>query len=206
VVSGRGRERADAARNRRLILRAAEGLLAGSGPGFVSIDEVAAAAGVGKGTVFRRFGSRAGLMHALVEQHVQDLAESVAGGPPPLGPGAPAQERLAAFLDAVVEITARHAAIMAAYDHALSAQELDRIGSVYQAWQAHIGALIAEARPGLDAELLADILLGSLHSDLARRLMAGGDSGRVTATLHQLVAVLLGSPPGQRRRRSEDHV
>jgi AcrR family transcriptional regulator len=57
----------------RLILQAAADLLARGGPGHVSIDEVAAAAGVGKGTVFRRFGSRAGLMHALVEQHVLDL-------------------------------------------------------------------------------------------------------------------------------------
>ena len=200
MVTGQARERADAARNRRLILRAAEDLLARGGPGHVSIDEVAATAGVGKGTVFRRFGSRAGLMHALVEQHVLDLADSVASGPHPLGPGAPAETRLTAFLDAVVEITTRHAAILAAYDHALTAQESaafsERVSSVYQAWHAHISGLITEARPGLDSELLAHILLESLHSDLVRRLLAQGDSQRVTATLHYLVAVLLNSPPG----------
>jgi AcrR family transcriptional regulator len=197
VVPGRDvAERADAARNRRLILAAAAGLLASGGPGHVSIDAVAAAAGVGKGTVFRRFGSRAGLMHALIEQHVASLAESVASGPPPLGPGAPALVRLAAFLDAVVEVTARNAAIMAAYDQALAAPEsaltTDRIRSVYDAWHAHVSALITEARPGLDAELLAHILLDSLHGDLARRLLAGGESGRLTATLNHLVTALLG--------------
>lgn len=198
MVTSQARERADAARNRRLILQAAADLLARDGPGHVSIDEVAAAAGVGKGTVFRRFGSRAGLMRALVEQHVLDLAESVASGPPPLGPGAPAQARLAAFLDAVAEIATRNAAVMAAYDHTLTAQESaaisGQVSSVYHAWHVHISALITEARPGLDAELLAHILLDSLHSDLVRRLLADGDSRRLTATLRHLIAVLLSSP------------
>jgi AcrR family transcriptional regulator len=189
------RERADAARNRRTILRAAEDLLARGGAGHVSIDDVAAAAGVGKGTVFRRFGSRAGLMRALIEQRVTALSQSVASGPPPLGPGAPAAERLAAFLDAVVEIAARNAAVMAAYEHALTAQESEafsrRANSVYHDWHAHISALIAQARPGLDADLLADILLSSLHGDLARHLMSSGQNERLTATLRQLIAVLL---------------
>jgi AcrR family transcriptional regulator len=189
------RERADAARNRRMILRAAEDLLARGGTGHVSIDDVAAAAGVGKGTVFRRFGSRAGLMRALVGERVDALSASVASGPPPLGPGAPAAERLAAFLDAVVGIAGSNAAIMAAYEHALTAREAEAVSrqanSVYRDWHAHVSALIAEARPGLDAELLADILLSSLHSDLARHLMSHGETGRLTAALHQLITVLL---------------
>jgi AcrR family transcriptional regulator len=194
------RERADAARNRRMILRAAEDLLARSGTGHVSIDEVAAAAGVGKGTVFRRFGSRAGLMRALVEERVRALSESVASGPPPLGPGAPAVERLAAFLDAVVEIAADNAAVMSAYEHALTALESEAVShqanSVYQDWHAHVSALLAGARPGLDAELLADFLLSFLHSDLARHLMSRGETERITATLRELITVLFARQAG----------
>lgn len=193
-------ERADAARNRQLILQAAEDLLARSGTGHVSIDEVAAAAGVGKGTVFRRFGSRAGLMRALVGERVRALSQAVASGPPPLGPGAPAVQRLAAFLDAAVEIAARNAPVMAAYERALTARESEafsrQANSVYRDWHIHASALISEARPGLDAELLADLLLSSLHSDLARHLMSRGETGRLTATLHQMITVLL-TPPGQ---------
>lgn len=48
----------------------------------------------------------------------------------------------------------------------------------------------------LDSELLADLLLSSLHSDLARHLMASGETGRLTATLHQLITARL-APPGQ---------
>ena len=202
-MTAQPRERADAARNRQMILRAAEDLLARGGTGHVSTGDVAAAAGVGKGTVFRRFGSRAGLMRALVEERVRALSQSVASGPPPLGPGAPAAQRLAAFLDAAVEIAARNAAVMAAYEHALTARESEemsrQVNSVYHDWHAHISDLIAQARPGLDAELLADLLLSSLHSDLARHLMARGQTERVTATLHQLITALL-TPPGQPAR------
>ncbi|HEV7854381.1 MAG TPA: helix-turn-helix domain-containing protein, partial [Mycobacterium sp.] len=53
-------ERGDAARNRTLLLEAARRLIAERGADAVSMDDIAAAAGVGKGTVFRRFGSRAG--------------------------------------------------------------------------------------------------------------------------------------------------
>jgi AcrR family transcriptional regulator len=203
-VAGQRRERADAIRNRRRILEAAENLLAEAqrmqrGSGHVSIDAVAAAAGVGKGTVFRRFGSRAELMRALVEERVRALAEAVASGQPPLGPGAPAALRLAAFLDAAVEIATRNADVMAAYDHALTAQESADFSrqttTVYRAWHAHISALIAEADPALDAELLAHVLLGSLHSDLVRHLLARGESQRLAGTLRSLAAALLGGPP-----------
>src|ERR1700740_122094 len=55
-------ERGDAARNRALLVDAARRLVATRGPETVTMDEIAASAGVGKGTLFRRFGSRAGLM------------------------------------------------------------------------------------------------------------------------------------------------
>ncbi|NKE58010.1 helix-turn-helix transcriptional regulator [Lentzea sp. PSKA42] len=61
-------ERADAARNRAAILAAATELIRERGIEAVSIDDVAAAAGVGKGTVFRRFGDKAGLIQAVVDE------------------------------------------------------------------------------------------------------------------------------------------
>ncbi len=52
-------ERADALRNREAVLAAADALFAASSsPHSVSMDDIAAAAGVGKGTLFRRFGDR----------------------------------------------------------------------------------------------------------------------------------------------------
>src|SRR5215469_18354763 len=80
--------RADAARNRAAILAAAALLFAEHGVAEVSMDQVAAAAGVGKGTLFRRFGDKAGLAAALLDEREAELQEAILRGPPPLGPGA----------------------------------------------------------------------------------------------------------------------
>src|SRR4051794_14949546 len=111
-------ERADAVRNRQAILRATEDLLTRLPPEQISMEQVAAAAGVGKGTVFHRFGSRAGLMRALMQERAMVLQEAVVDGPPPLGPGAPAGDRLLAFVDGVIEVVSRNKGLLAALDHA----------------------------------------------------------------------------------------
>lgn len=90
-------ERRDAARNREALLVAARELVEQQGVDAVTMDAVAARAGVGKGTVFRRFGSREGLMAALLDFSETEWQRSVLSGPPPLGPGAPPMERLVAF-------------------------------------------------------------------------------------------------------------
>lgn len=90
-------ERLDAARNRRLLLGSAIELLAAGGVGALTMDGVARHAGVGKGTLFRRFGSRAGLLQELLNHYEQAFQEAVLFGPPPLGPGAAPRDRLLAF-------------------------------------------------------------------------------------------------------------
>ena len=69
--------RADARRNLERVLDAAEQAFGASGPD-ASIDEIARLAGVGHGTVFRRFPTKDDLMYAVIERHVaqmQALAE-----------------------------------------------------------------------------------------------------------------------------------
>ncbi|KRA29631.1 MULTISPECIES: TetR/AcrR family transcriptional regulator [unclassified Nocardioides] len=90
-------ERRDAARNREALLVAASDLIEGCSVEAVTMEAVAAKAGVGKGTVFRRFGSREGLMASLLDHAESEWQAAVIGGPPPLGPGAPPMERLLAF-------------------------------------------------------------------------------------------------------------
>src|SRR5688500_13766774 len=82
-------ERADAARNRAKVLEAAGDLFRERGVENVSMDDIAAAAGVGKGTLFRRFGDRPGLVRTLVQSLDGQFHDALAHGPPPLGPGAP---------------------------------------------------------------------------------------------------------------------
>jgi AcrR family transcriptional regulator len=186
------RERADAARNRQAILRAAEELLAAHRPEDISLEQVAAAAGVGKGTVFHRFGNRTGLMYALMEQRARVLEQAIATGPPPLGPGAPAAERLRAFLDAVVELVTRNVGLVAAVDHAATTQRHgDGAGQqhpMYVFWHGHLAALIAEDNPAADADLVAHLVLGSMHSEPVLGMLRRGESGRIAAGLRVLAA------------------
>src|SRR6187399_2107924 len=90
-------ERGDAARNRTLLLEAARRLITERGADTVTTDDIAVAAGVGKGTLFRRFGSRAGLMIVLLDEDEKVQQQAFLFGPPPLGPGAPPLERLIAY-------------------------------------------------------------------------------------------------------------
>jgi AcrR family transcriptional regulator len=64
--------RADAERNRRRILEAAAELFAEHGLD-VAMDDIAAAAGVGVGTVYRRFADRDALIDALFEDKIHDV-------------------------------------------------------------------------------------------------------------------------------------
>ncbi len=66
--------RADAQRNRDKVLRAAREAFAASGYG-VPLDEIAALAGVGPGTVYRHFPTKEALFEAVVSARLEDLLE-----------------------------------------------------------------------------------------------------------------------------------
>ncbi len=55
------------------------------------MDDIARAAGVGKGTLFRRFGHRANLIRQVYAVRLAPLREQIESGPPPLGPDTPPQ-------------------------------------------------------------------------------------------------------------------
>ena len=196
------RERADAVRNRRAILSATEELLALHRPQDISMEQVAAAAGVGKGTVFHRFGNRMGLMRALMVERAQALEEAVTAGPPPLGAGAPGRDRLLAFLDAIIDVVSRNKSLMAelAYSAAADLPAKERAAHdgekhpVYWFWHRHISGLIAAQRPDADAELIAHVMLGALHSEpLLARLTTDGPE-RLAAAMRALARAVLDAP------------
>ncbi len=97
VPQGGVPERRDAARNRLAILEAARALIRDVGASRVTMDAVALRAGVGKATVSRHFGGKAGLMLGLLSDSEATFQKRYIFGPPPLGPGAPPVERLVAF-------------------------------------------------------------------------------------------------------------
>jgi AcrR family transcriptional regulator len=181
------RERADAARNRERVLAAARRLFAERGVENVTMEQIARAAGVGKGTVFHRFGDRAGLALALLDDREREFQEAVLHGRPPLGPGAPAGDRLVAFLDALLDLTAENAELLIAADSGRPGGRY--LTGAYASWHQHTALLLSDLRPGSDAGVLAHLILAPLAADLVRHLTddAGVDVERVRAALRELL-------------------
>lgn len=158
------RERADAARNRSRILHTARELFAERGAEHVSMDDVARAAKVGKGTLYRRFGDKAGLAVALLDEEERRLQEAAIRGPAPLGPGAAPLQRLEAFLDALVDLLEAHTELHVVSHHATPGARYR--SALYGFYRRHVGLLVGELRPDLDAEVVADLLLAPLAADV----------------------------------------
>jgi AcrR family transcriptional regulator len=183
-------ERADARRNRLRVLEAADRLFTEHGVKNVSLDAIAAEAGVGKGTVFRRFGDRAGLSVALLDEREQELQAKILSGPPPLGPGAPPLIRVTAFLDAYLDLLDRHVELFMDSENASDGARY-RIGS-YHLWHRHLSHLIEAAHPTLDADYTAHALLAPLAADLHHALRTQGfDLDRMRSGLRAVAKALL---------------
>jgi AcrR family transcriptional regulator len=163
VADGEPPERADAQRNRVKVLDAAARLFACRGVENVSMDAIAAEAGVGKGTLFRRFGDRAGLALAVLQEQTVAVQEQMIRGPAPLGPGAPPKERLKAMARAQLALLQAHGDLMAAGEAGKPGARFNT--GPYTFLRMHAGVLIREADPEADWEILADILLAPLASD-----------------------------------------
>jgi AcrR family transcriptional regulator len=163
-VAGQGpRRRRDAMRNHDRVLCTAAKLFAENGPANVSMDQIACAAGVGKGTLFRAFGDRAGLVREILSENETTFQESVLRGPAPLGPGAPAVERIAAFGTAYMQFLEEHADLMMSAEFGAGARYK---AGPFTMYRTHVTVLVREALPdGFDHEYTADALLAPLSAD-----------------------------------------
>jgi len=159
------RERADAARNRLRVLAAAERLFTERGVTGVTMDEIAAEAGVGKGTLYRRFGDKGGLAVALLDERERELQERVIRGAPPLGPGAPPPARLAAFVTAYLDLVVTQLDLVLMSETSSPGARL-RTGA-YAFWRQHCGYLLREAGAA-EPDLCAALLLAGLAAEQVR--------------------------------------
>ena len=191
VLNAAPRPRADAQRNSEKVLSAAKELFRRHGVDNVSMDAIAAAAGVGKGTLFRRFGDRAGLVLSLLQEETVALQEGIIRGPAPLGPGAPPRERLKALAGAQFALLSDHLDLMAAGDAGGPGARF-RTGP-YTFLRMHVGMLVREADPDADWEVLADVLLAPLAADsfFYWRRVRGLECDRILRAFDTLVDRLL---------------
>jgi AcrR family transcriptional regulator len=160
--SGVVRERADAARNRQRVLAAAERLFAERGVAGVTMDDVAAAAGVGKGTLYRRFVDKGGLAVALLDEREREFQQLILAGEPPLGPGAEPADRLSAFVVGYLDFLSRQLDLVLMSETSNPGARL-RTGA-YGFWRQHCRYLLGQAgapQPGVRA----DVLLAALAAE-----------------------------------------
>ncbi|MFI6850102.1 TetR/AcrR family transcriptional regulator [Kitasatospora sp. NBC_00085] len=197
---GERTERADALRNREAVLAAADTLFAASSsPHGVSMDDIAAAAGVGKGTLFRRFGDRAGLIGAVIasrleppRQAVQEAQDAAASSP---------RQRVLDLLDAALRFKIENRNLMSAAEDA-------GLSSPYQAaqyawWHETLRAALDQVSGVRAADFTAHALLAAIRADLVAHLI---DDQKMTpealrSSLAAHVDNVLGSssdPPGTR--------
>jgi AcrR family transcriptional regulator len=162
-------ERRDAARNRERLLDAAKELVERDGAHAVTMDAVATAAGVGKGTLFRRFESREGLMAAVLNHSETEWQAQVMSGPPPLGPGAEPWDRLLAFGRTRLETTLLHAELI---------REAGRSGAraagAYSFTVTHVRYLLSQLRVTGDIPLLAVAVLAPLELPILEQVSLDG--------------------------------
>ena len=172
-------ERADAVRNRRLLLATARRMLAEEcGADALTMDALAERAGLGKGTVFRRFGTRAGIFQALLDDDEQAFQEQVLFGPPPLGPGAPPLERLIAYGRSRITFIFNDREIARA---ALDGSQPIPAGSETPLSRAHIRMLLGLMRLDVaDLDMLAIQLTAALDGPLLLYLSAAEPAGTVS--------------------------
>ncbi|HEV3359513.1 MAG TPA: helix-turn-helix domain-containing protein [Pseudonocardiaceae bacterium] len=153
-------ERADATRNRLHLLATAREMLAEQGADRLTMDGLAERAGLGKGTVFRRFGTRAGIFQALLDDDEHNFQRQVLSGPPPLGPGATPLERLIAYGRARACFLIEHRDVARA---ALDGSQPIPIGGRTPMSQIHIRMLLGQVGlDGFDLDMLTVQLVAAL--------------------------------------------
>ncbi|WP_030608560.1 TetR/AcrR family transcriptional regulator [Streptomyces sclerotialus] len=190
--------RKDAARNRAAVLAAADTLFTRcASPDDVTMADIAAAAGVGKGTLFRAFGDRVGLIRALYAARLQPVEEAVETGPPPLGPETPPLRRVPALLDALLcfKLDNRHLALALEGTGSDSPYQAEH----YERWHTLLRATLDRLPGRPDSDFTAHALLAATRADLVEHLAGKEAVPRDTlrAQLAGFTATVLGtSAPG----------
>lgn len=197
-----GGERRDAARNRATILSAAEALFEARGVTRVTMEEISRSAGVGKGTLYRRFPNKGLLCQALLDaptrkfqrETLEALGETDAGS----------LEKLDLFLDRLVGFTEENLDLLyGGYEPLSGAGRLEHRSHPAYDWQRWtvLGLLRAAVREGglsasLDVEYLAAAIIAPLDTDLYyhQRRVQGIPAVRISAGLRSLLHLVPETP------------
>ena len=151
------------------IVTAAEAQLVEFGLERTSLDRIAAAAGVSRGTLFRRFSTRDGLMRAVIDRQVRlligEIDAEVATGPTP-------EQRLLNGVRAAIRAVTGHRLLQRLLE--TDRDEMLRLlnsdaNPMFTVGRAYVAAQIAAARDdgmpiAANPRILAEVLVRLAHS------------------------------------------
>lgn len=143
----------DADETQERILDAALELVAAAGMRHLTMDDVAARAGVGRMTVYRRFGTRQALTDALTLREAQRCLVEIAGA---VRPGDPLEDRVAELFLATLRVIAEHPLLarLARHEPEALLRELTRNDS--EVFEQVRGFLVAQIRAAQAAGEVAE--------------------------------------------------
>lgn len=164
-------ERRDAAESRRKVLDAARRLFEERGVDSVSMHEIGRVAGVGQGTLYRRFEHKGALCSALLGEEIENFQSESQRR---IGSRGSALGRLKWFLGRLARFNDENAPLLGAVRDAAGGGrrvEMHR-NPFYEGLRGRVSDLLGEAleggeiQAGLDVECVADTLLAALNIDL----------------------------------------
>jgi AcrR family transcriptional regulator len=195
-------ERRDAAENRERILAAARTLFAERGVDAVTMQEIARAAGVGQGTLYRRYPHKGALCEALLDENFAEFYREAEAGV-----GAPDQgsalDRLEFLLTRLVAYIEQKGPLLGAVADAFSG---DRRCEFYRSpmyvWlHGSVATLLRQAETAgeivpLDVDYTADALLAPFNVELYlfQREERGYTQERIIASVRHSINLLRTTP------------
>lgn len=171
--------RADAVKNRELLLQTAQRLFDENGVDAVTMSDVAQTAGVGKGTLYRHFpNGKPDLCRVLIDEDQRNLQNRALAR---LRKQGDPQADLEWFLREVIGFITRNQPLM--FAEATLGTLLDH--PAHRWWRQTIRGLLVRINPDLDIEYTADMLFVMLDPRTIRyQIIARGyDSERIGAAL-----------------------
>ena len=188
-------ERRDARENRQLLIETAKRLFAEQGVATTTMKQIASAAGVGKGTLYRHFADKGELCRALIREDVAVFQERV-GALLRDGQIPSAIKRLEILIAERIHLAERHLPLFTAIEEAMSSvqEQARRFRGPFTAWtHTQVVALLHEAIAQaeivtLDVAYTADILMAAMSPALLhyQRHDCGYSTQRIIAGMQRL--------------------
>lgn len=201
-ADGQQPERSDAVANRARILATAAQLFDAKGPENVSMSDIVKTAGVGRGTLYRHFPSKADLCLALMDAQIREFQDHMLARLRNLAAsGASPLSQLDEVMGLLVDFTEEDTPLLLEMERQKPAEFGHKLNAPYQWQSVTVQGLLAaavtagELSSAADVDYLTDALLAPLSASIyhQQRVERGFSAERIRQGLSFLVNQLVNS-------------